>query len=100
MLTASDINDATHAVILSAPRRTNRRRSGIAATTALQVREWAMGSRTCWYTGFHLCQGERSDGSRRCGTRHTRVRLPRLGVVLILRVVRSGADGRLDPWAP
>ncbi len=47
--TASEINDATHAVILSAPSRTNSNSSGTAATRALQASELAIGSRTCWY---------------------------------------------------
>src|SRR5690349_480320 len=49
MLTASDISDATQAVIFRAPSMTNNNSSGSAATTALHASEPATGSRTCWY---------------------------------------------------
>jgi hypothetical protein len=47
MLTAREITDATHAVIFSTPRRTNRSRRGTAATMALHASEPATGSSTC-----------------------------------------------------
>ena len=50
MATAREISDATHAVTLRTPRRMNSSSRGIAATSELHAREWATGSRTCWYT--------------------------------------------------
>src|SRR3954447_13574725 len=86
MATAREISDATHAVTLKTPSMTKSSSRGIAATSELHARDWAIGSRTCWYTLQPRCL--------MCGLRHTDTQtmrrlnglLSRHGVVLLGRV--------------
>src|SRR6185312_3974061 len=82
MATAREISDATHAVTLRTPSRTKSSSRGIAATSELHAREWATGSRTCWYT--------RDLDVRICGLRHSGTQIRALETPLRQQLLRVG----------
>src|ERR1700750_72414 len=82
MAAANEISDATQAVTLKTPSRMNSRTRGIAATSELHAREWATGSRTCWYT---------SDlDVRICGLHHSGTQISALETPLRQQLLRVG----------